>query len=93
MRPEVKRRLLERHVFFFNQKTAYENMPSLVGSEVCIRDSSMTASAGLFAGIGRSLCRHQPVSMPASARLYAGAYTHLTLPTLLRVSMRVVAAQ
>ena len=27
-------------VFFFKQKTAYEIMPSLVGSEMCIRDSS-----------------------------------------------------
>src|SRR5450756_2929698 len=26
--------------FFFKQKTAYEIMPSLVGSEMCIRDSS-----------------------------------------------------
>src|SRR5450756_3092506 len=28
--------------FFFKQKTAYEIMPSLVGSEMCIRDSSGT---------------------------------------------------
>ena len=26
---------------------------------------------GLYAGIGRSLCRHRPVSMPASAGLFA----------------------
>src|SRR5450756_3168182 len=26
--------------FFFKQKTAYEIMPSLVGSEMCIRDSA-----------------------------------------------------
>src|SRR5450756_742652 len=26
--------------FFFKQKTAYEIMPSLVGSEMCIRDSN-----------------------------------------------------
>ena len=25
-------------IFFFKQKTAYEIMPSLVGSEMCIRD-------------------------------------------------------
>src|SRR5450756_2964539 len=33
--------------FFFKQKTAYEIMPSLVGSEMCIRDSGsiMPASA------------------------------------------------
>ncbi|CZR99706.1 hypothetical protein CDFC105_64555 [Clostridioides difficile] len=27
-------------IFFFKQKTAYEIMPSLVGSEMCIRDSN-----------------------------------------------------
>ena len=31
---------LIRCFFFFKQKTAYEIMPSLVGSEMCIRDSS-----------------------------------------------------
>eukprot|EP01016_Furgasonia_blochmanni_P014658 TRINITY_DN1774_c0_g1_i2.p1 TRINITY_DN1774_c0_g1~~TRINITY_DN1774_c0_g1_i2.p1 ORF type:complete len:217 (+),score=43.50 TRINITY_DN1774_c0_g1_i2:65-715(+) len=30
--------------FFFKQKTAYEIMPSLVGSEMCIRDRYMTLS-------------------------------------------------
>ena len=28
----------EMCIFFFKQKTAYEIMPSLVGSEMCIRD-------------------------------------------------------
>ena len=28
------------HVFFFKQKTAYEMLRSLVGSEMCIRDRS-----------------------------------------------------
>ena len=28
-------------VFFFKQKTAYEIMPSLVGSEMCIRDRNI----------------------------------------------------
>ncbi len=27
-------------IFFFKQKTAYEMLRSLVGSEMCIRDSS-----------------------------------------------------
>src|SRR5450756_2525675 len=31
--------------FFFKQKTAYEIMPSLVGSEMCIRDSTWPARA------------------------------------------------
>ena len=35
-------------VFFFKQKTAYEIMPSLVGSEMCIRDSTYPIMAGLF---------------------------------------------
>ena len=30
--------ILVRNAFFFKQKTAYEIMPSLVGSEMCIRD-------------------------------------------------------
>eukprot|EP00825_Cyclidium_porcatum_P038386 TRINITY_DN443_c0_g1_i7.p1 TRINITY_DN443_c0_g1~~TRINITY_DN443_c0_g1_i7.p1 ORF type:complete len:526 (+),score=104.52 TRINITY_DN443_c0_g1_i7:29-1606(+) len=30
--------------FFFKQKTAYEIMPSLVGSEMCIRDSNNTSA-------------------------------------------------
>src|SRR5428012_14404 len=32
--------------FFFKQKTAYEIMPSLVGSEMCIRDSIYWKNAG-----------------------------------------------
>ena len=34
--------LLLDFFFFFKQKTAYEIMPSLVGSEMCIRDSTCT---------------------------------------------------
>ena len=33
--------------FFFKQKTAYEIMPSLVGSEMCIRDSVMIGAGSL----------------------------------------------
>ena len=32
-------KMLTTVFFFFKQKTAYEIMPSLVGSEMCIRDS------------------------------------------------------
>ncbi len=32
--------------FFFKQKTAYEIMPSLVGSEMCIRDSHGSTGEG-----------------------------------------------
>jgi len=34
-----------KDIFFFKQKTAYEIMPSLVGSEMCIRDSNYFYSA------------------------------------------------
>ena len=33
--------------FFFKQKTAYEIMPSLVGSEMCIRDRLRTVAIGI----------------------------------------------
>ena len=35
--------------FFFKQKTAYEIMPSLVGSEMCIRDR--IARKSIFSGL------------------------------------------
>src|SRR5678816_1623397 len=35
--------------FFFKQKTAYEMLRSLVGSEMCIRDSLIGAARGAFA--------------------------------------------
>ena len=35
-----------RYDFFFKEKTAYEIMPSLVGSEMCIRDSARSAGEG-----------------------------------------------
>ena len=33
------------HIFFFKQKTAYEMLRSLVGSEMCIRDRSLILTA------------------------------------------------
>ena len=33
-------------IFFFKQKTAYEMLRSLVGSEMCIRDSSIPSLMG-----------------------------------------------
>src|SRR5450756_1532093 len=38
--------------FFFKQKTAYEIMPSLVGSEMCIRDSYMVLPKYQFVANG-----------------------------------------
>ena len=41
--------------FFFKQKTAYEIMPSLVGSEMCIRDSnSLIAAVDVFVSLHRA---------------------------------------
>eukprot|EP00658_Telonema_sp_P-2_P064106 TRINITY_DN52990_c0_g1_i1.p3 TRINITY_DN52990_c0_g1~~TRINITY_DN52990_c0_g1_i1.p3 ORF type:complete len:101 (-),score=41.32 TRINITY_DN52990_c0_g1_i1:67-369(-) len=38
--------------FFFKQKTAYEMLRSLVGSEMCIRDSREIVEAVSRAGLG-----------------------------------------
>ena len=38
----IRDRIISFFFFFFKQKTAYEIMPSLVGSEMCIRDSFKT---------------------------------------------------
>ena len=59
--------------FFFKQKTAYEIMPSLVGSEMCIRDR---LNGDDVSGIS---------IIKLEKKLDAGpipvSYTHLTLPT------------
>ena len=39
--------------FFFKQKTAYEIMPSLVGSEMCIRDREMREKGLSYREIAR----------------------------------------
>ncbi len=36
--------------FFFKQKTAYELMPSLVGSEMCIKGSAYSGDASFNGG-------------------------------------------
>src|SRR5665254_17820 len=41
--PTILRVLISVVAVFFKQKTAYEMLRSLVGSEMCIRDSSMAA--------------------------------------------------
>ena len=40
-------------VFFFKQKTAYEMLRSLVGSEMCIRDRELKAATRRFAELFR----------------------------------------
>ena len=74
-------------VFFFKQKTAYEMLRSLVGSEMCIRDRnnciyspdviSFAREKGYFTGKDSEFSfsdAYAPVS-----------YTHLTLPTIYSV--------
>ena len=55
------RRIIKK--IFFKQKTAYEIMPSLVGSEMCIRDSSFAENLPVSANIIATLygaLRHFP---------------------------------
>ena len=73
--------------FFFKQKTAYEMLRSLVGSEMCIRDS-LPPLHGERDRIDRlqapEVLRHgfkpeqSVIHVPVS-------YTHLTLPTIYSV--------
>src|SRR5450756_2701509 len=51
---------MHESVFFFKQKTAYEIMPSLVGSEMCIRDRSRRERLPRRAGPGREGSRDRP---------------------------------
>ena len=72
---------------FFKQKTAYEMLRSLVGSEMCIRDSGEAARGPhqlrrLVGGV-RVLRARQGVR-PAVV-VEAVSYTHLTLPTIYSV--------
>src|SRR5665648_1284337 len=56
--------------FFFKQKTAYEIMPSLVGSEMCIRDSLITADA-------------QTWDRPELSAIYLGFFTNHSWLTII----------
>src|SRR5678816_3798312 len=42
----IKKKKKKNFFFFFKQKTAYEMLRSLVGSEMCIRDSHITSKLG-----------------------------------------------
>ena len=83
------------YVFFFKQKTAYEIMPSLVGSEMCIRDrkyfphlkvgtlvSAINMVIVLASGV---VYRNIDSILYAIVTVYAVSYTHLTLPTIYSV--------
>ena len=72
---------------FFKQKTAYEMLRSLVGSEMCIRDRIYV--------VGRQLVERRGIVRPGAGgdgprrREVVGrravSYTHLTLPTIYSV--------
>ena len=53
--------LLNVFFFFFKQKTAYEIMPSLVGSEMCIRDRVPSSQVRAFSGSTLPLCTALPI--------------------------------
>src|SRR5665254_5537 len=68
--------------FFFKQKTAYEMLRSLVGSEMCIRDSSV--ARGSFQRMGTSYAdRSGPVALlERRAQSQHGGGVHLGDPGL-----------
>eukprot|EP00969_Alexandrium_andersonii_P317828 14039834-Alexandrium_andersonii.AAC.1 len=59
---------------------------SLVGSEMCIRDSSGGVDSALFCSRRCRICRRNgPASAPEALLEGAVSYTHLTLPTICSV--------
>ena len=67
-------------IFFFKQKTAYDLGVRLVGSEMCIRDSSILS----FSGTGVLPAILVIITLwDTSGSVYSKSvsYTHLTLPT------------
>src|SRR5450756_878304 len=58
-------RFMMEKIFFFKQKTAYEFMPSIVGSEMCIRDR-----------IHPALRQGKTAKIPVSAR-FPAAKNHM----------------
>src|SRR5450759_2124889 len=66
-------RYVQCFFFFFKQKTAYEIMPSLVGSEMCIRDRWEQMA---FEGNPQFGVQLQPIDFAAFARACgAGGFT------------------
>eukprot|EP00975_Prorocentrum_lima_P055600 11658655-Prorocentrum_lima.AAC.1 len=58
---------------------------SLVGSEMCIRDSPNTMAGGIAAGPGTDGIAVGPDSASEGGSLGPVSYTHLTLPTICSV--------
>ena len=74
-------------VFFFKQKTAYEMLRSLVGSEMCIRDRLIASGSSNYATGADPY--HWNATILGGLKGYidyiAVSYTHLTLPTIYSV--------
>ncbi len=67
------------NVFFFEQKTAYENSACLVGSEMCIKDRLMNRS--YYFSEKRMICCSRYINALSRSIVKPVPYTHLTLPT------------
>ena len=61
--------------FFFKQKTAYEMLRSLVGSEMCIRDSAM----GMSKALSEKIMIAQSRSLNGSGIVFCGTRYGLSL--------------
>ena len=74
-------------VFFFKQKTAYEMLRSLVGSEMCIRDrNAVYVDSGYRGTLPSDGSPSAPFTdLDSALDLVAVSYTHLTLPTIYSV--------
>ena len=73
--------------FFFKQKTAYEMLRSLVGSEMCIRDREHTQATldEDERSVGYRIEQNTFALRRARAAIEPVSYTHLTLPTIYSV--------
>ena len=74
-------------MFFFKQKTAYEMLRSLVGSEMCIRDRLASVSSLALNASAFKKLPYDPVKdfSPIAMTFQPVSYTHLTLPTIYSV--------
>ena len=81
------KRYVRYYVFFFKQKTAYEMLRSLVGSEMCIRDRFLQVK--LKQSPEKPLRAHsfRNILIQIAFQTYSDtvSYTHLTLPTIYSV--------
>src|SRR5678816_1767256 len=63
-------------IFFFKQKTAYEMLRSLVGSEMCIRDRLVCVDAeDVVTGLKRDRSAHCPIAEDGDAQVRQASQT------------------